>query len=364
MKIKEVISELELWAPTTYQESYDNSGLIVGDKEAEITGALICLDSIEEVIDEAIAKKCNLVIAHHPIVFSGLKTFVGKDYIQRTVIKAIKNDIAIYAIHTNLDHVIDGVNSEICNRLGLVNQKILAPKKDQLSKLAVFVPKENLDQVRDEMFKAGAGSIGKYDECSYVGEGQGSFRAGDNTKPYVGEIGERHYESEVKIEVVVPNYKLHQVIRKMVEAHPYEEVAYDIHPINNATKDIGSGMIGNLEKEENVTEFLKRVKETFKAGVVKYTSAAEIKTVRTVAVCGGSGSFLLNNAIAQKADVFITSDFKYHQFFDGKGIVIADIGHFESEQFTIELIGRRLKEKFTTFAVHFTEVNTNPVNYL
>jgi dinuclear metal center YbgI/SA1388 family protein len=364
MKIKEVIEELELWAPITYQESYDNSGLIVGDKEIEITGALICLDSIEEVIDEAITKKCNLVIAHHPIVFSGLKTFVGKDYIQRTIIKAIKNDIAIYAIHTSLDHVIDGVNSEICNRLGLVNQKILAPKKDLLSKLAVFVPKDHLDLVRDEMFKYGAGSIGKYDECSFVTQGEGSFRASDNSKPHVGEIGERHYEAEVKIEVIVPNYRLHKVIGGMIAVHPYEEVAYDIHPMQNTLSEVGSGMIGNLEKEENILDFLARVKETFKAGAIKYTSVAENPTVKTVAVCGGSGSFLLNNATAQKADVFITSDFKYHQFFDGKGIVIADIGHFESEQFTIELIGRRLKEKFTTFAVHFTKVNTNPVNYL
>lgn len=365
IRIKDVMGYLEEWAPKGLQESYDNSGLIVGDAGQQVSGALICLDSIEEVIDEAIRLGCNLVIAHHPIVFSGLKSITGRTYIERTIIKAIKNDVAIYAIHTNLDNVATGVNKEIADRIGLEKVSILSPKNEQLTKLVVFVPQDDAPGVREAMFKAGAGQIGDYDQCSFNTEGVGTFRAGDETNPHVGEKGQQHHEQEIRVETIVPNYRLRPVLSQMIEAHPYEEVAYDLYPLKNSLNTIGSGMIGDLPAEEDMMDFLVRVKFLFGAGTIRHTAIPEKNKVKRVAVCGGSGSFLLGAAKAGKADVFITSDYKYHQFFDADGaIVIADIGHFESEQFTIELIGQKLTEKFTTFAVHFTEVDTNPVNYL
>ena len=365
MKVKDVTRFLETWAPRGYQESYDNSGLIVGNANAEVTGVIVSLDSTEAVVDDAISRGCNLIVAHHPIVFSGLKTFTGKNYIERTVMKAIRNDVAIYAIHTNLDNVADGVNKEICDRLNLLNTKILASKSNELVKLVVFVPKDKAEVVRAAMFNAGAGSIGNYDECSFNLEGTGTFRAGAGTDPYVGNQGEQHQESEVRIETIVSKAVLGKVLGEMIAAHPYEEVAYDIYPLDNKNQNIGSGMVGELEAEVPLDAFLNTVKTTFKCGVVRYTDPTEKTTVKKVAVCGGSGSFLLGAAKGVGADIFITSDYKYHQFFDADGqIVIADIGHYESEQFTIDLIHRRLTEKFTTFAVHFTQVETNPVNYL
>ncbi len=365
MKVSDVIKFLEGWAPAGYQESYDNSGLIVGDRSAKVQGVMVCLDSTEEVVQEAIAKGCNMIVAHHPIVFSGLKSLTGRNYVERTLIKAIKNDVAIYAIHTNLDNVLTGVNAEISDRIGLRNRKILAPKEDSLVKLVVFVPAKNADEVRAAMFESGAGHIGDYSNCSFNLEGTGTFMASDGTNPHVGEIGREHKEVEVRVETIVPKAQLAQVVHAMIQAHPYEEVAYDLYPLTNKLNSVGSGMVGELEDSVPLEAFLSQVKETFRCGVVKYTKAKNIQMVSRVAVCGGSGSFLLDAARRAKADVFITSDYKYHQFFDGEDdIVIADIGHYESEQFTIDLVHRRLTEKFTTFAVHFTQVNTNPVNYL
>ena len=363
MYIKDVIQHLESLAPKSYQENYDNSGLIVGDKNAEIKGILVCLDSIEAVIDEAIRKKCNLVVAHHPIIFSGLKSLTGKNYIERTIIKAIKNDVAIYAIHTNLDNVLSGVNSYLANKIGLRNAQILAPKHDLLQKLAVFVPKAHVEQVKTALFSAGAGEIGKYKHCSFSSEGLGTFMATEGTSPHVGDIGKTHTEPEFKLEVVFPKHIQSNVINALLQAHPYEEVAYDIYKLENAFNQVGSGMIGEVDETEELT-FLKSLKTNLPTNCVRHTQLLG-KKVKKVAVCGGSGSFLLPEAIAQGADVFVTADFKYHQFFDADNqIVIADVGHFESEQTTIQLIADWINEKFPRFAVHLTEMNTNPVNYL
>ncbi len=364
MKIQKLLRYIEQFAPPAYQESYDNSGLIVGDSSAKITGVLLCLDSIEAVIDEAIEKECNLVIAHHPIVFSGLKRFNGKNYIERVVMKAIKNDIAIYACHTNLDNVQAGVNAKIAEKIGLINTKILAPKSKLLKKLVVFTPVKEADKVRNALFDAGAGQVGKYDEASFNVVGAGTFRAGEGTNPHIGEVGKRHIEAELKIEVIFPFDRERQIIAAMQKSHPYEEIAYDIISLDNAHQEIGSGMIGELPEYMETLPFLNQLKETMNTNCVRYTNPLN-NPIRRVAVCGGSGQFLLRTAIAQNADVFITADFKYHQFFDAENkIVIADIGHFESEQFTIELFYDLITKKFDTFAVYCTEVNTNPVNYL
>jgi dinuclear metal center YbgI/SA1388 family protein len=363
-KIKEVVSYLETIAPPAYQESYDNSGLITGNRETEITGVLICLDSIEVVIEEAIRKKCNLVIAHHPIVFTGLKKITGKNYVERTIIKAIKNDIAIYAIHTNLDNVHIGVNAMIAEKLGLTDTSILAPKSNLLRKLITFIPVEKAEDVTNALFAAGCGSIGNYDECSFNIEGKGTFRANDNTDPYVGKKGERHIQKEIRFETIFEAYKEKSIIKALINAHPYEEVAYDIYSLNNDFQSVGSGLIGELADSQDEIAFLKHVKEQMKAGVIRHTALLG-KAVKRVAICGGSGSFLMSDAIRKGADVFITADYKYHQFFDADGkIVIADIGHYESEQFTIELIKGLILKKFTTFALQLTEVKTNPVLYI
>ena len=363
MKIKEVIQLIEELAPLSYQESYDNAGLIVGDKNQAITGVLICLDSTEEVVQEAIDKKCNLIIAHHPIVFSGLKKLNGKNYIERTVIKAIKNDIAIYAAHTNLDNVVNGVNFKIAEKLGLKNIQILSKKNQLLKKIVVFCPVSHAEEVKVAMFKAGAGAIGNYSECSFNTTGIGTFKAGEYTTPFVGEIGKLQQEEELRVEVVAESLRVDGIDQEMIKAHPYEEVAYDVYQLDNIY-NIGSGIVGDLENPIEEIAFLKQVKTTFNVGSLRYTKLKE-KKIQKVALCGGSGSFLLNSAISSGADVFISADFKYHQFFDAEDkIVIADIGHYESEQFTSEIFYEILTKKITNFAVRLSEINTNPINYL
>jgi len=364
MKIKEVTDYIESIAPLAYQESYDNAGYICGNAEAEVKAVLICLDSTEEVVDEALKTGANLIIAHHPIVFSGIKKITGKNYIERVLIKAIKNDITIYAAHTNLDNVFNGVNSKIAQKLGLVNSKILAPISGNLKKLITFCPQKQADQVRNALFEVGAGNIGNYDECSFNTLGTGTFRGGDNSNPFVGEKGKQHQEQEVKIEIIFPAHIQNKLINTLLKAHPYEEVAYDIIPLDNTNHLTGAGLIGELAQEMDEMSFLKHIKVQMQANGIRYTKLLG-KKVKKVAVCGGSGSFLLKNAINAGADIFITADFKYHQFFDAENrIIIADIGHFESEQYTNELFYEILSKKITTFAVHLSKINTNPINYL
>ena len=351
-------------APLAYQESYDNSGLLVGDPEAEISSALICLDSTEAVVDEAIEKGCNLIIAHHPIVFSGLKSFTGKNHIEKTVIKAIKKDIAIYAIHTNLDNVHVGVNKRICDKLELKNTKILAQKHNLLRKLVVFCPTGNSTEVKEAIFAAGAGEIGNYDHCSFTLQGEGTFRGNEDSNPTIGEQNELKKVKEDRMEFLYPVQKESRILSALFSAHPYEEVAYDLYPISNAWQEVGSGMIGELESEMPAMDFLKKIKTVFGAGCVRHTDVHK-ERIKKVAVCGGSGSFLLKNAINAGADIFLSADFKYHQFFDAEGkIIIADIGHYESEQFTSELIQEFLSEKIFNFATYLSQVKTNPINYI
>ncbi|MEP7263773.1 MAG: Nif3-like dinuclear metal center hexameric protein [Bacteroidota bacterium] len=364
MKIKDIIQQLEQLAPPSLQENYDNSGLLIGSKDDETSGAIVCLDCTEEVIDEAIASGFHLIISHHPIIFSGLKKINGKNYVERIVIKAIKNNIAIYAIHTNLDNVYEGVNQKIASRLGLINTSILSPKNQLLCKLVTFAPLTGAETIRNALFAAGAGSIGKYSDCSFSSQGMGTFKAGTGAQPYVGSINEKHLEPEERIEVILENHLQNAVIAALKNAHPYEEVAYDVYPLLNSHQLIGSGLIGDLKAPVDTMEFLKSLKKTMLTSCVRYTKVVKDQVSR-IAVCGGSGSFLFNDAKASGADVFITADYKYHQFFDADGqLVIADIGHYESEQFTGEILAGFLSNKFPTFAVRLTKVNTNPVNYL
>ncbi|MFT5823403.1 MAG: dinuclear metal center YbgI/SA1388 family protein [Crocinitomix sp.] len=363
MTIAEITNYLESLAPLSSQESYDNSGLIVGDRKTTVTNALIALDCTEEIVDEAIRRGCNLVIAHHPIVFKGLKKFNGANYVERTVIKAIKNDIAIYAIHTNLDNYQMGVNKKIGTLIGVKNPKILSPVAQKLVKLAVMVPLSHVDAVKTALFASGAGKIGDYEECSFAINGEGTFKASQDANPHVGAIGERHHEKEVKLEIIVSSHKLGSTVESMINAHPYEEVAYDCLPLLNKNSEEGAGMIGNLEEPMDEPVFLAHLKKVFNCGIIRHTAYLN-KPIKKVAWCGGAGSFLLGAAKGKGADIYITGDFKYHEFFDAENqIIIADIGHFESEQYTIELIDELLRKKFATFAPCLTEINTNPVKY-
>lgn len=363
MLIKEVIQYIESIAPPQLQESYDNSGLLTGNARAEVQKSLVCLDVTEAVVEEAIEKKCQLIISHHPLIFSGLKSLTGRNYVERSLIKALKNDIAIYAIHTNLDNIHKGVNARIARQLGIRNPSILQPKKGLLKKLVTYVPVNDKDEVLQALFSAGAGGIGNYDECSFQLKGTGSFRGNEDSNPHLGEKGKRHYEEELRIEVVLPVWQEGQVLKALWEAHPYEEVAYDLYALENTYQQAGAGMIGMLDEPLYALDFIGKIKEAF-GGVVRYTPLVKDQ-VQKIAWCGGSGSFLLQAAKKAGADVFISSDFKYHQFFDAENeIVIADIGHYENEQYTQDLIASLLKEKFSNFAVLLTETNTNPINYL
>lgn len=363
MTLKDIIVVLERLAPPSLQEGYDNSGLLVGNTNDEVNGAIIALDCTEEVIDEAIQRGVNLVIAHHPIVFSGLKRFNGSNYVERTIIKAIKHDVAIYAIHTNLDNVIEGVNGYFAKQLNLTQTTVLRPKQGILRKVIVYVPVDHHEQVRSAMFAAGAGQIGNYDECSFNTAGEGTFRAKDGANPHVGELGERHLAQEVRMEMICEMYKLQAVLSAMKAAHPYEEVAHEIIGIDNTYNRVGSGIVGNLASPMKTDAFLSMVKERFGLSVIKHTKKVK-EDVQRIALCGGSGIFLLNDAKRAGADVYITADVKYHEFFDAENdLVLADIGHYESEKKTGELLAAELKHNFSNFAVHLSTINTNPVNY-
>ena len=363
MLVQELTSYLENYAPLNYQESYDNAGLIVGNQNDEIQKALISLDCTEAVIDEAIKNNCNIVISHHPIIFKGLKKFNGSNYVERVVMKAIQHHIAIYAIHTNLDSVHNGVNAKICEKIGLVNCQVLEPKSNLLRKLVFFVPTANAQNIKHHVFEAGAGQIGNYSECSFNVAGIGTFKANDAAHPFLGEINKIHEEPEVRIEVIYPVEAEKKIINALIKNHPYEEVAYDIYPLENKHQLVGSGMIGELETEVDGLTFLQLLKDKMQLTVIRHTQILN-KSIKKVAVCGGSGSFLLNKAIQANADAFVTADFKYHEFFDADGnLMIADIGHFESEQFTQHLLLEIITNKFPNFAIRLTENNTNPIKY-
>lgn len=361
--IQDITNFLESIAPLSYQESYDNAGLITGSGQWACTGVLVALDATEEVVREANRRGCNMVVAHHPIVFRGLKKINGVDYVEKAIICAIKQDVALYAIHTNLDNIHTGVNARMADRLGLVNRSVLLPKAGTLKKLFTFVPLSHAEPVKNALFEAGGGQIGNYSECSFSAPGSGTFKAGEHTDPFVGEQGLRHTEEELKLEVVFPEYLERRLVQAMIKAHPYEEVAYDVVVLANTHPGVGAGLLGELPEAMEETAVLQLLKSTFNLQVIRHTRLLN-KPVKKVALCGGAGSFLIHKALQRGADMYITADIKYHEFFDANGgMVVADIGHYESEQYTIDLLLDLLKQKFSTFALLKTEVSTNPVCY-
>lgn len=364
MKVKDIISALEEFAHPQLQEDYDNTGLNVGNPNAEITGILLCIDITEEVIDEAIETNCNMIVSHHPLIFGKLKKITGNNYAEKCIIKAIKKDISIYCGHTSFDAVDKGVSYKICEKLGLQNLKILSPKKDFLKKISVYVPEKHTETVRLAMFEAGAGTIGEYNYCSFNVSGTGSFQAGEDTNPYVGKKGEIHYEPEIKTEMIFPAFLQTKIITAMLSAHPYEEVAYDIYSLDNSWEKAGLGMTGETTKPINEKDLLKILKENFNVENIRHSKLLNTK-IDKIAVCGGSGASFINNAINSGAQVYISGDIKYHDYFLSENkILIIDIGHFESEQFTKEIFYDIIMKKKPTFAVRFSKINTNPIkNY-
>ncbi|HBI40872.1 MAG TPA: Nif3-like dinuclear metal center hexameric protein [Tenacibaculum sp.] len=364
MKIKDITDHIEELAPLSYAEDFDNVGLLVGNYNTIVTGILITLDTLEKTVNEAIEKKCNLIISFHPIIFSGLKRLNGNNYVEKVVLSAIKNNIAIYAMHTALDNVKNGVSGKMCEMLGLKNLKTLIPKKGFIKKLTTYVPRENATDLRNELFKAGAGNIGNYDHCSFNIEGTGSFKGGNHSNPVVGKKGELTFSIETCISVTYNNYQENTILESLFKHHPYEEVAYELVTLDNKNQDIGMGMQGELQNALDEGSFLNFVKKTFKSKCVRHTKPLG-KSIKNIAVLGGSGSFAINNAIKAKADAYISADFKYHDFFKSEEkILLIDVGHYESERFTKNLLVDYLSKKFSTFAIILSEESTNPIYYL
>ncbi len=371
MQIKDVMQLLEQWAPLAYSEDFDNTGLLVGNALNKVTGILVTLDCLESVIDEAINKQCNFVVSFHPIIFSGLKKLTGKTYVERVVQKAIKNDIAIYAAHTALDNSWDGVNSKILEVLGAKKQKVLMPQQGSLKKLNTFAPTHEAQGLLQALFDAGAGAMGEYSECSFICEGMGSFKPDEDANPSLGKIGARHHEAETKIEVIFAKDKEAQIVTALMQNHSYEVVAYQISTLEVTNSRIGMGMVGSFKQEYSETKLLNHLKTTMKANGIRHSSLLN-KPIKNIAVLGGSGSFGISAAIALGVDAYVSSDFKYHDFFKAEGkILLIDIGHYESEQYTKNLIVTYLQEKITNFAPAFpqakvllSQIETNPIIYL
>lgn len=364
MKIKDILSVLETMAPLAYAEDFDNVGLLTGTASSDITGIIVCHDALEEVIEEAAAKNCNLVVCFHPILFSGLKKITGKNYVERAVIKAIKNDIAIYAVHTALDNHKQGVNKIFCDALGLTDTKILVPKEGFIKKLVTYTTPDNHKALQQALFTAGAGSIGNYTNCSFNSNGTGTYQGNDDSNPQVGTRGEFTQTDEIKIEVTFEKHLENNILKALFANHIYEEVAYEIYNLNNTHQNIGLGMTGMLSQPMDEKEFLLFVKEKMNADGIRH-SAYTGKKISKVAVLGGSGSFAIKAAIAAGADAFLTADLKYHQFYEAEGkLLLADIGHFESERYTQNYIAGYLQDNIKGIDIIITTVNTNPVKYL
>lgn len=363
-KVKDILKAIEEYAPLPLQEEFDNSGIQVGNVNQPATGALVCLDITEEIIDEAIEQGCNLIISHHPLAFKAFKSLTGATYIERCMMKACKYDLVIYAAHTNLDNAVGGVSFRMAEMIGLQNIRVLSPQRNALLKLVVFVPTAHAENVRNALFNAGAGNIGNYDLCSFNVEGEGSFRATEGCNPYSGEIGDLHFEKETKIEMILPVFRKAIIIRTLLSIHPYEEPAFDFYPLVNTWNQVGSGIVGVLPEAEEEVNFLQRIKYIFHVPCISH-SPLRGRNIKEVALCGGSGAFLLPEAVAYGADIFITGEAKYNDFYNVEDhILLATIGHYESEVCTKDIFYNLLTKKFPTFAVHFSNVNSNPVKYL
>lgn len=361
IQIKEILGHLDTLAPFKYTESFDNTGLLIGDSNQSVTKALICLDVTDQVIDQAIAEGYDLIIAFHPLIFKGLKSIGTQDRVGRCVTRLIRHDIALIAIHTNLDKSMQGVNQMISQKIGLDAMRFLMPEQT-MSKLVTYVPHAHVDVVRESLIQAGAGQIGEYGGCSFSSLGEGTFIPSKNSNPYVGEKEKMHREAEARLEMLVPHHLKSKAVQSLLAAHPYEEVAYDLYPVEVGGSIAGMGMVGELAKPMSPKAFLSHLQTVFGTPNIRYS--AYNKQIQTVAVLGGSGAFALGAAMGCGADALVTADLKYHDFFiPQEQLMLIDIGHFESEQFTLQILKDYLSKKIINFAFDLTSVNTNPVCY-
>lgn len=363
MLIKEIIDAIEEFAPLSLQEDYDNAGLVCGDPTQEVSSILICIDITEEVVDEAILGGQNLILSHHPLFIQSLKNIRPDSYVKRCLIKAIKHDICMYAAHTNMDSVTNGVSGKMADKLELINREVLKPT-GKLYNLSFYTPRSYAEKVRNAVLDTGAGFIGNYSRCSFSHSGTGSFRAEEHARPFVGEIGQEHLEEEIKTEITVPAHLLNKSTKALLQTHPYEEPVWNIIPLNNADPRVGFGIVGELEEEVDTYELLQHIKNIFHCNLIRHTAVHKSR-IKKIAVCGGSGAFLTAAAIAAQADLYVSGDFKYHDFFLAENrIIMADIGHYESEQYTKEIFYELVTKKISKFAVQFSKTYTNPINYL
>ena len=363
MTISEFIRQLSTKIRFSYAEDFDNVGLLCGRPEQELRGVLVCHDALESVVQEAIEKGCNCIVAFHPIIFSGLKSITGKSYVERAVMLALENKIAIIAVHTAWDNDFYGVNHGIAKALGLRHLQVLIPKKDALSQLRFFVPVEAAEQVRSAIFATGAGTIGQYADCSFNIHGTGTFLPLEKASPAYGEVGTWEQVSEMEVQILVENWQLPAAIQAMKDAHPYEEVAYYVTSLRNENHHAGLGQFGLLDEEMSAQEFLSECRAVFDVPVIR-TSSHFTGRIRKVAVLGGSGASGISAAKKLGCDAYVSSDFKYHDFFQGdENFLLADVGHFESERFVSQQLADVISNILPTFAVLKSETKTNPVNY-
>lgn len=361
--VRDITNHLEAIAPPAYQESYDNVGLVLGNIETTVTGVLICLDVTEAVLQEAKDHHCNLVIAHHPLIFKPLHKITGSTLVERCVLQAIQQGTAIYTLHTNLDNAPQGVSHRLATTLGLTQLSVLAPKAGTIAKLTTYVPPSHLEGVVEALHNAGAGHIGHYSHCSFTSPGKGTFIPTAEAQPHVGIASQRMQVPEHRLEVRFPMHLAAAVQQALQSAHPYEEAVYDIQPLTHHTADVGAGIIGILPTDLSTEAFLHHLKATLQLACVRHTAPLD-RPIRRVAVCGGAGSALIQETIRQQADAFVTADIKYHDFFQAEGkVLIADVGHYESEVGTIALIHQLLSEKFANIALLQSSTITNPVHY-
>ncbi len=364
--VRAISSALERWAPPGSQLSFDNVGLQVGDPEREVVSVLVALDLTPAVVDEAAADDVDLIVTHHPLIFKPLKRLVATDFVSGLALRLAERGIAYYAIHTNLDAAPGGVSFALAEQLGLDDIRFLDGMRESLVKLVTFVPEDHADAVRHALAEAGAGQIGDYTACAFTSRGTGYFRPGDDADPHTGTPGKLSSAEEIRLEVEVARWDVGRVVKALKEAHPYEEVAYDLYPVEQSSTRAGLGAVGALPEPELLPIFLRRVAERLEAGALRYVGD-DAAMVRTVAVCGGSGSSLIPQALAAGADAFVTADVTYHTYFqpldpDGAPrMALVDAGHYETERITERLLVDWLGERFPDLAVRATEHRTSPM---
>jgi dinuclear metal center YbgI/SA1388 family protein len=343
MDVRSIIGILERWAPRDVAMQDDNPGLQCGSVADPVRGILVSLDADLPVIQEAVRKRRTMIVTHHPFLFRPLRSIDTGSERGKIIELLLRHRISLYAAHTNLDFSAGGTSHALAEALGVTHPVFLRRSHRLQKKIVTFVPPEHVDRIAQAMAAAGAGILGDYDECSFRVEGIGTFRGNEKSSPTVGKRGRRERVRETRLEMVVAGRQLEQVIGALQKEHPYEEVAYDVFPCENVSTTHGAGVVGSLRRPVALGTFLLRAKRTLGVKALRYTGNPA-RRVRTIAVCGGSGAELLDDALAAHADVFLTADVKYHDYQRARGkIALVDAGHFETELPVVPVVAQRLR---------------------